>query len=429
MRILFHVFPASSHVYPVVPMAWALQAAGHEVVMAASEAPVDPNLFKNIASAGLTAVSLGGKEELAESLAPALAAANSPNRRTAAIDPDDENSWRTCQAMLTVLFNAHYPPEPAGGDRRPVVDSLVEFARDWRPDLVLWDPLAPTGALAARACGAAHARLLFGMDNVGLVRSKMREEREDPASGPTEDPWMPWLEPMLERYGLDFTEETLLGQWTLDLTAARMSYPLDLSYVPVRWIPYNGGGSLPQWLHTRPERSRVVFTLGQTRRLFDGPQGGFPLREFFDSLSDLDLEMVATLNSDQLAAVGALPDNVRAIGYVPLNQILPTSSAVIHHGGGGTSGACVAFQVPQLIVPIPLWDENIVAQYIRRRGAGLVVDPAAMDVDGMRKDLVRLITEPSFRTGARDLYQDMLAAPAPKDVVPILERLVTEHRG
>ncbi|SDL39686.1 nucleotide disphospho-sugar-binding domain-containing protein [Streptomyces indicus] len=429
MRILFNVFPASSHVYPVVPLAWALQSAGHEVVMATSEAGLDPKLFTNIASAGLTAVSLGGKEELADSLAPLLAAANRPDRRTASIDPDDDNAWRTCRDMLLDLLDAHYPPEPVGGDRRPVLDTLVDFARDWRPDLVLWDPLAPTGAVAARACGAAHARLLFGMDNVGLVRANTQQELADPSSGLTDDPWMRWLEPVLERYGLDFTEETLLGQWTMDLTAARMQYPLDLRYVPVRWIPYNGGSTLPQWLHTRPERSRVVFTLGQTRRLLDGPQGGFPLREFFDSVADLDLEMVATLNSDQLATVGELPDNIRAIGYVPLNQLLPTSSAVIHHGGGGTSGACVAFQVPQLIVPIPLWDEKVIAQYISGRGAGLIADPAAIDVDSMRKDLVRLITEPSFRTGARDLYEDMLAAPAPKDVVPILERLTTEHRG
>ncbi|MFI6876091.1 nucleotide disphospho-sugar-binding domain-containing protein [Streptomyces sp. NPDC050400] len=429
MRILFNVFPASSHVYPIAPLAWALQSAGHEVVMATTEAGLDPKLFTNIASAGLTSVSLGGKEELADSLAPLLAAANRPDRRTASIDPDDENSWRTCRGMLTDLLDAHYPPESVGGGRRPVLDTLVEFARDWRPDLVLWDPLAPTGAVAARACGAAHARLLFGMDNVGLVRSKTLQELADPASGLTEDPWLPWLGPVLERYGLDFTEETLLGQWTVDLTAARMQYPLDLRYVPVRWIPYNGGSAFPQWLHTRPERPRVVFTLGQTRRLIDGPQGGFPLREFFDSVSDLDLEMVATLNSDQLATVGALPDNIRAIGYVPLNQILPTSSAVIHHGGGGTSGACVAFQVPQLIVPIPLWDEKVIAQHISRRGAGLVVDPAAIDVDSMRKDLVRLLTEPSFQTGAHDLYEDMLAAPAPKDVIPVLERLTAEHRG
>lgn len=428
MRVLLTVFPATSHLYTVVPLAWALQCAGHEVVVASPEGVVDPKVIANITSSGLTAVSLGGREELTASLAPLIAGAG-PNRPTLALDPDDENAWRTARAVLAGMFNAYYPPESAAGGRRPILDTLVEFARDWRPDLVLWDPLAPTGAVAARACGAAHARLLFGMDNIGLIRSKTRQELADPTSGLTEDPWMSWLGPVLERYGLDFTEETLVGQWTMDLTQSRMRHPLDLTYVPVRRVPYNGAAVLPEWLHARPERHRAVLTLGVSRRLLAGRHSGFPMREFFESVSGLDLELVATLNSEQLAVVGTLPDNVRAIEYVPLNQVLPSSSAIIHHGGGGTFAAAVAFKVPQLVVPLPMWDEAVTARYVVRRRAGVAADPAAIDVDGMQKDLVRLIEEPSFRLGARDLYEDMLAAPSPKDVIPVLERLTAEHRG
>ncbi|MFD1657801.1 activator-dependent family glycosyltransferase [Streptomyces caeni] len=428
MRVLFTIFPATAHLYPVVPLAWALQSAGHEVVVASPEGVVDPKVIANITAAGLTAVSLGGKEELTASLASLIAGAG-PNRPTLALDPDDENAWRTARAVLAGMFNAYYPPASAEGGRRPVLDTLVEFAREWRPDLVLWDPLAPTGAVAARACGAAHARLLFGMDNIGLIRSRMRQEPADPSSGPAEDPWMPWLGPVLERYGLDFAEETWVGQWTLDLTQSRMRNPLDLAYVPVRRVPYNGAAVLPEWLHSRPERPRAVLTLGVSRRLLAGRHSGFPMREFFDSVSGLDLELVATLNGEQLAAVGTLPDNVRAIEYVPLNQVLPSSSAIIHHGGGGTFAAAVAFKVPQFVVPLPMWDEMVTARYVARRGAGVVADPAEIDVDVMQKDLVRLLEEPSFQLGARGLYEDMLAAPAPKDVVPVLERLTAEHRG
>ncbi|MEV5986229.1 activator-dependent family glycosyltransferase [Streptomyces sp. NPDC052051] len=427
MRVLFTIFPTTAHLYPAIPLAWALQSAGHEVVVASPEGVVDPNVIDRITSAGLTAVSLGGRGELTASLAPLIAGAG-PDRPTLALDPDDENAWRTTRAVLAGMFHAYYPPESAPGGRRPVLDTLVEFAREWRPDLVLWDPLAPTGAIAARTCGAAHARLLFGMDNIGLIRAKTRQELADPSSGLTEDPWMSWLGPVLERYGLDFTEETLVGQWSLDLTQSRMRHPLDLTYVPVRRVPYTGAATLPPWLHSRPERPRAVLTLGVSRRLLAGRHSGFPMREFFDSVADLDLELVATLNGEQLDAVGTLPDNVRALDYVPLNQVLPTSSAIIHHGGGGTFAAAVAFKVPQLVLPLPMWDETVTARYVVRRGAGLAADPAAIDVDSMRKDLVRLVEEPSFQLGARALYADMLAAPAPKDAVPVLERLTAEHR-
>ncbi|MEV7996347.1 nucleotide disphospho-sugar-binding domain-containing protein [Streptomyces sp. NPDC086077] len=428
MRVLFTIFPTSAHLYPAIPLAWALQSAGHEVVVASPEGVVDPKVIANITSAGLTGVSLGGKEELTASLGPLIAAAG-PDRPTLALDPDDDNAWRTARAVLAGMFHAYYPPPSAEGGRRPILDTLVEFAEAWRPDLVLWDPLAPTGAVAAQVCGAAHARLLFGMDNIGLIRARTRQELADPASGPTEDPWMPWLGPVLERYGLDFTEETLVGQWTLDLTQSRMRHPLDLTYVPVRRIPYNGAAALPQWLHARPERPRAVLTLGVSRRLLAGRHSGFPMREFFDSVSGLDLELVATLNSEQLSAVGTLPDNVRAMDYVPLTQVLPTSSAIIHHGGGGTFATAVAFKVPQFVVPLPMWDEMVTARYVVSRGAGLAADPAAIDVDSLHKDLVRLLEDPSFQLGARGLYEDMLAAPAPKDVIPVLERLTAEHRG
>lgn len=428
MRVLFTIFPTSAHLYPVIPLAWALQSAGHEVVVASPEGVVDRKVIANITSAGLTPVSLGGKEELTASLGPLIAAAG-PDRPTLALDPDDENAWRTARAVLGGMFNAYYPPASTEGGRRPVLDTLVEFAEHWRPDLVLWDPLAPTGAVAARVCRAAHARLLFGMDNIGLIRERTRRELADPASGLTEDPWMAWLGPVSERYGLDFAEESLVGQWTLDLTQSRMRHPLDLRYVPVRRIPYNGAAELPQWLHARPERPRAVLTLGVSRRLLAGRHSGFPMREFLDSVSGLDLELVATLNSDQLSAVGTLPDNVRAMEYVPLNHVLPTSSAIIHHGGGGTFATAVAYKVPQFVVPLPMWDEMVTARYVVSRGAGLAADPAATDVDSLQKDLVRLLEEPSFQLGARSLYEDMLAAPAPKDVVPVLERLTTAHRG
>ncbi|OII63364.1 hypothetical protein BJP40_24480 [Streptomyces sp. CC53] len=429
MRVLFTIFPASAHLYPAIPLAWALRSAGHEVVVACPDGVVDRKVVDAITAAGLTALPLGGREELTASLAPLLAAAG-PDRPTLALDPDDPDAWRTARAVLGRMLHAYYPPETAEGGRRPVLDALVEFAAAWRPDLVLWDPLAPTGAVAARTSGAAHARLLFGSDNVGLIRARTREELADPASGLTEDPWMPWLRPVLERYGLDFTEETLTGQWTLDLTPPRMrTTPLDLTYVPVRRVPYGGAAALPDWLRARPERPRAVLTLGVSRRLLAGRHSGFPMREFFASVSGLDLELVATLNSEQLEAAGPLPGNVRALPYLPLDQVLPTSSAIIHHGGGGTFAAAVAFTVPQLVVPLPMWDEAVTARYVARRGAGLVADPAQVDADSLQKDLLRLIEEPSFRLGARALHDDMLAAPAPADVVPVLERLTAEHRG
>ncbi|MFF2080900.1 nucleotide disphospho-sugar-binding domain-containing protein [Kitasatospora sp. NPDC058162] len=439
MRVLFTVFPASAHLYPVVPLAWALQAAGHEVVVAAHEGVVDPDVINNITKAGLTALRLGRKEELPDALGRHTGEIK-PDRPTLAFDPkdDDPDTWRLARFFVAGMLNLHYPTKLTEDGRRPIVDNLVQFAKDWRPDLILWDPLVLPAPIAAKACGAAHARLLWGTDNIGVIHERTKAELanpippkpdEDPRLTLTEDPLEAWMRPLLDAHGLEFSDEMLLGQFSLDLTQSRMRQPLDLTYVPVRRVPYTGAGEFPSWLHKRPERPRAVLTLGMSRRNIYGKYSGFPMRELFDSVADLDLELIATLNSDQLATVGAVPDNVRTVEYIPLNQVMPTSSAVIHHGGGGTFASAVAFQVPQLVVPLPMWDEMVTARYVVDRGAGLVVDPEGLDVADMAKQLVRLIEEPSFQDGARGLYEDMLSAPAPKDIVPVLERLTEQHRG
>lgn len=430
MRVLFTIFPATAHLYPVVPLAWALQSAGHEVVVASHAGVVDPAVIANISAAGLNAVALGTPEELPAALGPHTGDTK-PDRPSLGFDAHESalgDSWKMTRAILTGMFRLHYPTPRDPDARRPVLDNLIDFARDWRPDLVLWDPLMFPAPVAARVCGAAHARLLWGMDNIGVIHERTKQELADPSSELTEHPWLEWFGPALERYGLEFSDEMVLGQWSLDLTQSRMQAPLQVPRIPVRRVPYTGASTLPEWLHKRPDRPRAVLSLGVSRRKIFGKYSGFPMRDFFDSVSALDIEVVATVDSQQLAEVGTLPDNVRAVEYVPLNQVLPTSSAIIHHGGGGTFASAVAFRVPQLVMPLVMWDEMVTARYVADMGAGLVADHEAPDAAGLHKQLVRLLEEPSFQQGADRLHQEMLATPAPSDVVPLLERLTAERR-
>ncbi|MGW1147806.1 hypothetical protein ACWD6I_22755 [Streptomyces sp. NPDC002454] len=60
MRVLFAVFPAVAHVHPIVPLAWALQNAGHDVRVA-----IHPDAVDLVTEAGLAAVPLGARHKLA----------------------------------------------------------------------------------------------------------------------------------------------------------------------------------------------------------------------------------------------------------------------------------------------------------------------------------------------------------------------------
>ena len=113
-----------------------------------------------------------------------------------------------------------------------------------------------------------------------------------------------------------------------------------------------------------------------------------------EAVAGLDIEVVATLNAIQLADLDKLPDNVRAIGYLPLNQLLPTCSALIHHGGIGTFASAANYRAPQLVT----------------------------DFDAL------VLGDPSFQAGAERIYEDLLAMPSPVDLVPVVERLTVQNR-
>lgn len=406
MRVLFVTFAARSHLYHQVPLAWALRGAGHEVRVAGQ-----PDLADAVTGAGLTAVPVGeplGVEQTLEEDHQDPMDPGSPDLRTL-LDLND--------AMTTYVY------QPYNGDR--MIDDLVAFARCWQPDLVLWDPLTFAGPVAAAVVGAAHARLLFGSDLTAQLRDNLRR-----LSGPDDrDALAEWLDGVLRRFGRAFTEEVASGHWTVDPMPEWLRMPLDVEYVPVNYVPHNGQSVVPRWLWAPPERRRVCLTLGFSHRELHGGDEA-PVRELVAALGELDAEVVATLDADQLAAVPDLPDNVRAVDFVPLGALLPTCAAVVHHGGTGTFRTALAHRVPQVVLPNRWWDERRIGEALQQRGAGLCL------ADGRRvtgPDLVaavaRVLDDPAFAARADRLGRETAGVPTPAELVPALERLTAQHRA
>jgi glycosyltransferase (activator-dependent family) len=426
MRVLFTVFAAKPHFYNLVPLAWSLRAAGHEVCVASQ-----PDLAETIAATGLTAVPVGEElnmvrafqgEESDEGGAPW-------HRLTGLSELDPAKlTWNYVLGVFTIGCSMEY--EYLAG--QSMVDDLVEFARGWQPDLVVWDALTFAGGIAAAACGAAHARVLFGQDYVyrmyqdylDLLAAQPEAQRDDPVTD--------WLTGRLARYDCEFDPdralELMTGQWTIDPTPPWMQLRLDLPYVPVRYVPFNGPSTVPDWVHEPPERPRVCLSLGvSARELFGGDQMGgddlLTVADLLDALADFDIELIATLNAEQLASVSRLPDNVRAVDFIPLNELLPSCAAIIHHGGFGTTGNVLVHGVPNIVIPAPWWDAARLAKLLEDRGAGLLLEHADLTRDSLRDKLSRLLTEPSFRQAAGAVRDELHLVPSPHELVPRLERL------
>lgn len=94
---------------------------------------------------------------------------------------------------------------------------------------------------------------------------------------------------------------------------------------------------------------------------------------------------------------GEIPDNVFLLGNVPHDWLFPKVSAVIHHGGAGTTAAGMKFGKPTMIVPF-FGDQRFWGERIEKSGAGASPIPhksltASALADGIRKCLTNEVQD------------------------------------
>ncbi|MET8054622.1 activator-dependent family glycosyltransferase [Streptosporangium sp. NPDC005286] len=418
MRVLFAANPEKAHLLAMVPLAWALRTAGHEVRVAGQPAFTDV-----ITQAGLTAVPVGRDADLWQLLArdPRLPdwtwepAYGLPTPYDVVEFPEKATREYLTTGYAEVQQSWHRPA------CLPIIAGLVDFARHWRPDLVIWEPLTFAGPIAAKACGAAHARLPWSLDVFGLTRDRFLRLGDERA-----DPLRDWLEGYGRKHGFAFDEEMITGHFTVDQLPASLSMRAGLDYVPMRYVPYGGPAIVPKWLWTAPERPRVALTMGLS--LTDHQAGySVSVQEILDALADLDIEVVATIAESEQTKLARVPANARLVSYVPLHALAPTCSVVISHGGFGTVLTTALHGVPQLAMP---WDFDgpLFARQVADQGAALVVAADRASGAAVRENVLRLLGEPGFRERAADLRDEIHAMPSPNDLVPRLEELTAKHR-
>ncbi len=417
MRVLFVANPEKAHLLAMVPLAWALRTAGHEVRVAGQPAFADL-----VTQAGLTAVPVGRDADLWNLLPrdpryppwhwePEYGL---PAPYDVAADPAKATLEHLTAGYTEVLHTWHKPA------CFPMITALVEFARHWEPDLIVWEPLALAGPIAAKACGAAHARLLWSIDVFGVTRARFLQLR------PAADPLGEWLGGYARMYGDEFSEDMLTGQFTIDQLPASLRMSADLTYLPVRYTPYGGPAAVPAWLWEPPPRPRVALTMGLS---LTDHEGGYAVSvaDVLAALSDVDVELVATIAQPEAAKLSSIPQNARLVPYVPLHALVPTCAAVISHGGFGTFLTTALHGVPQLAMP---WDFDG-PEFARRaaaQGATLVLPADRATAADIRESVLRLLHEPVFRERAWQLRDEMAALPSPNEIVPQLEELAAKSR-
>ncbi|PWR05844.1 glycosyltransferase [Micromonospora acroterricola] len=385
MRFLFSMTPAFGHFLPLLPLARAFRRQGHDVavVSAAGMSPlVAPEGFELLPAGPMPDVLFA---EVGRKLG---------------INPATEP---TPEAVAEFF---------AGVRVDLSADEALAQAKRWQPDLIVNEMVDFVGPLVAVSLGVPLATLAFGpavpaefTDALTAVVRSRYEER-----------------------GLSAPERTPSGRWLLDTCPPGLQFP-DVAVPPsVERIalrpephqaldaPTTSGGATPP----ADGRPRVLVSFGT---VFADPAVVGPL---LGALTDLDVDVLATLGLDGKPQDYQLDsDRVEFSPFVPLAQLLENVTAVISHGGAGTTLGTLARGIPMVVVPQGA-DQFIQADRVAASGAGLALAPGQAEPAAIAAALRRLLDEPTFTAEARRISAEVAAMPSPDEVA---ERLRAEVTG
>ncbi|WP_432840324.1 nucleotide disphospho-sugar-binding domain-containing protein [Dactylosporangium sp. CA-092794] len=411
MRVLLTTWAWPSHLYPMVPLGWALQAAGHEVRVA-----VAPGLTETADAAGLCAVPLAEEPDLTATGAVA-------GLRSWHVQPRWTCDWHGRPHLLTSEQREMYE---ALGEKQirtaeAMVDGLVGYARSWGPDLIVHDAITFAAQVAGAVTDVPTVGTLWG--NIAVPRHERNLFTGEPVEG---------YRRLFERFGVPPRPDPVA--W-IDPCPPRMRLPSAEPRLDCRYVPYNGRGGVPPWLRDPPEATglpRICVTWGITA----GRTKASAVPDVFDDVvaavaalaRDIEIEVVFAVAPAQLDRLGALPPRTRVASSLPLHLLLPSCSAIVHQGGGGTTMTALASGTPQLVIS-PRPEQMMTGDRLEQLGAGrhlvrieLAGEPRTA-AETIRAALFDLLNRPSYRENAERLRADILDLPTPADLVPELVKV------
>ncbi|WP_433170043.1 nucleotide disphospho-sugar-binding domain-containing protein [Actinoallomurus sp. CA-150999] len=376
MRVLMLSSPFASHLAPMVPLAWALQAAGHDVMVAGP-----PDVMDVVHATGLCGVTIGEPVRAAEWLSGHLPEGVRPIQMFGPGTPETLESG-------VKLWLAH---------ARDALPGYLALARCRRPDLIVVDPLEFAGAAIAGTLGVPYVQHRWGIELLGHLAWRFAGEFFDGPLPPPAliiDPAPPELQ-------------------TPGLPPART----------IRHIPVNGTAPAPAWIGDRPASRRVCVSLGRQTALM----GGLPLfRNLIAAFDGLpDVEAVVTADPEHHATLGPVPRTVKVVPPTPLDLFLHSCDAIVHHGGASTTLTAIGFGLPHLVLP-QVSDEFAVGRRLAGTGAALTIEDHRRQDDParVRSALRTLLDDDAHTRAAARLRRSQQAMPPPSAAVPLLEALV-----
>ncbi|WP_432840336.1 nucleotide disphospho-sugar-binding domain-containing protein [Dactylosporangium sp. CA-092794] len=382
MRVLITCVSVTSHLLPIVPLAMALRAGGHEVLVAGQ-----PDLVAAAGPMGLSTATVGSEAHEAERRARMAQVARQHTGGAAPWQP----TWEQLADRWRQRVDA-------------VVEQHLDLARRWRADLIIGDPLEFSALIVGALLGIPAVVHRWGPET-------MSTQAREPARRALGD--------ICHRLGLpDGLPEPAL---VLDPSPPSFACPDAAPARPIRFVPFNGAGSVPGWVGRRGARHRICVSLGSMSAALGGRAVLDTLLPVLDSLPEVET-IVLGAGADDRPGRGA--GQARLVDSVPFNLFAGTCDLVAHHGGSGSGLTAIAFGLPQLVLPQFNPALAMFGARVRACGIGITLEGedqrAPETVAGAVRDL---LGDPRYRARTARLGAEMRRQPSPAELVAVLERL------
>ena len=389
MRVLFTTQPAYGHFHPLLPLATALQNAGHEVWFATSA------LFGPIIRAtGFRSFTAGLNW----------------------LESDKSTVPPELKPQPGSTLEKYFAQQFVAATAEPLARDIVDLGRTWRPDVIVHERTEFGGTIAADALGIPAVAVQVGSPS--LITSAVLAAVQEPYNAARAA-----LELLPDDRLTALADETVLSFAPPSLHDP--SVPLPRNFVSFRPVALDRSSTarLPTWAeHLGQERPVVYSTLGT---VFNQPAYELPFfPAVLDSLRGEPLDLVITVGPDvDPALLGHQPANVHVERYLPQSLLFPNCSVVVCHGGFGTVLAAIEHGIPMIVVPFGA-DQPINARAVERLGLGKVIDEEDLTADRLRTAVRALLNEPAWRGNVERLRDEARALPAISAAVEIIERAV-----
>ncbi len=373
VRVLFSCRPLTGHLYPLVPLAQAAAAAGHEVAFATAEPALS-----DARGHGFAAFSAGQGSEAREAFV-----GNRPDLH--ALAPEEHRAVFFTQLFVEV-------------ELAPRLRDLSAIIESWTPDVVVHEVAELAAPIAATAAGLPYVTSGFGP-----LLSPAIAEQVGRAAAPH------WRAAGL----VPHPRGGLYAHLYFDPCppALQLAAIHDVPAVPVRVTPLPAPSA-----SAHPPTVYVTFGTLWNRDLD-------AFRVVLAALSAHPVDVVVTLGVDgDPAALGAQPDNVHVHRFIPQAELLPNCDAVIAHGGAGTMLGALAHGLPLLLLPQGA-DQHYNAERVVAAGAGLSLAPPQATSATVARAVDTLLGDARLRAGAQRVAAEIAAMPGPDTGVAHLEAL------